>query len=186
MPGDGGVAKASLHVNTVVRSRPRRDKSSADSVSAKLDRNLVTVSADTTLRKLAETFDEKHKAIVCLDSEGLPTAAFTIFDVLRFISDSAKALDGMIDLKEHKVSDLLGTFDVTERWVAMDEKTSMVWPTRIWMRGFCSSLRPDPSRSSRPWRPSARNVECAQKIANLVLLQIDHAIQRLGAIGDET
>jgi CBS domain-containing protein len=112
-------------LNTVVRSRPRRDKSSADSVSAKLDRNLVTVSADTTLRKLAETFDEKHKAIVCLDSEGLPTAAFTIFDVLRFISDSAKALDGMIDLKEHKVSDLLGTFDVTERWVAMDEKTSM-------------------------------------------------------------
>jgi hypothetical protein len=112
-------------LNTVVRSRPRLDNSSTDSVSAKLDRNFVNVDVDTTLQKLAGFVDEKHQAIVCLSSEGVPVAAFTAFDVVRFISDRAKTLDGMIDLKDHKVSDLLSVFDFAGRWVALDEKTSM-------------------------------------------------------------
>jgi hypothetical protein len=112
-------------LSTVVRTRPKRDNSSTDQVSAKLDRNLLNVDPDTTLQALAGSVDEKRQAIVCLDSAGRPSAAFTVFDVLRFISERAKALDGMVDLKDHKVSDLLGTFSHAERWVAMDEKTSM-------------------------------------------------------------
>jgi hypothetical protein len=130
-------------LSTVVRTRPKRDNSSTDQVSAKLDRNLLNVDPDTTLQALAGSVDEKRQAIVCLDSAGRPSAAFTVFDVLRFISERAKALDGMVDLKDHKVSDLLGTFSHAERWVAMDEKTSM----GSGRQGAPETSHPDPRRN---------------------------------------
>lgn len=112
-------------LNTVVRSRPRRDGSDADSVSAKLDRNFVGVGTDTTLQAVLGSVDEKNQAIVCLDAAGAPTAAFTALDVTRFISDQANKLEGMIDLNELKVSDLIQAINFTGRWARMDETTSM-------------------------------------------------------------
>jgi hypothetical protein len=112
-------------LNTVVRSRPRLDGSTADTVSAKLDRNFIGVDVNTTLLNLLGFVDEKHQAIVCLDGAGLPTAAFTTLDVARFVSDRAKTLEGMVDLTEHKVSDLLQSIDLAGRWLGMDEKASM-------------------------------------------------------------
>lgn len=112
-------------LNTVVRSRPRLDGSTADTVSAKLDRNFIGVDVNTTLLNLLGFVDEKHQAIVCLDGAGLPTAAFTTLDVARFVSDRAKTLEGMVDLTEHKVSDLLQAIDLAGRWLRMDEKASM-------------------------------------------------------------
>ncbi len=112
-------------VNTVVRTRPRLDGTNADTVSAKLDRNFVAVDPATTLQTIVGAVDEKHQAIVCLDAAGAPTAAFTSHDVARFVSDRAKELAGMIDLAEHKVSDLLNAIDLSGRWIGMDEKSSM-------------------------------------------------------------
>jgi hypothetical protein len=112
-------------LNTVVRSRPRLDSSNSDTVSAKLDKNFVDVDMNTTLQTIVNSVDEKHQAIICLDASGLPMAAFTSLDVARFVSDRAKELEGMVDLAEHKVSDLLNAIDLAGRWVGIDEKTSM-------------------------------------------------------------
>jgi hypothetical protein len=103
----------------------RLDGSNSDTVSAKLDKNFVGVNMNTTLQSIVSFVDEKHQAIICLDAAGLPTAAFMALDVARFVSDRAKELEGMVDLAEHKVSDLLKAIDLAGRWVGMDEKSSM-------------------------------------------------------------
>lgn len=112
-------------LNTVVRTRPKLDGSSADALSAKLDKDFVSVDVGTTLQSLTGSVDDKHQPVICMDAAGLPTAAFTILDVARFISDQAKKLEGMVDLNELRVSDLIQAIDFTGRWARMDEKTSM-------------------------------------------------------------
>ena len=117
-------------LSTTVRSRPRLDASSADSIAAKLDRSFLAVESDTTLQQLVASLDDKRHAIVCLDGAGRPTAAFTPLDVIRFVSDRAGQLDGLIELKDHKVSDLLDAMAVADRWIKMDEKAPIAWAVK--------------------------------------------------------
>nr|WP_245295134.1 Abi family protein [Pseudaminobacter manganicus] len=112
-------------VGSIVRTRPRRDGTMANSLATKLDKSFVSTSIDTTLLELIEKADERHQAIVCLKANGSPIAAFTSIDVTRFIAARAKELDGMIALPDHKVSDLLADFDLTNRWAAMDDSTPL-------------------------------------------------------------
>jgi hypothetical protein len=112
-------------LNTVVRSRPKLDGSNSDTLSAKLDKNFVAVDMSTTLQSIIGTVDDKRQAIVCQDAAGSPTAAFTVLDVARYVSDRAKELDGMVDLSQHKVSDFLNAIDLAGRWTRMDEMSSM-------------------------------------------------------------
>ncbi|RDJ00749.1 hypothetical protein B5K05_33295 [Rhizobium phaseoli] len=112
-------------LSTVVRTRPRRDGTNANTLAAKLDPAFVPVKPETGLGELAELLDEKHQAIICLDDKGRPTAAFTVVDAIRFISERAKGLGGMIDLKDHTVSDLLKIANLVDRWTQMDDATPL-------------------------------------------------------------
>lgn len=112
-------------LSTVVRTRPRRDGTNANTLAAKLDPGFVPVKPETGLGELAELLDEKHPVIICLDDKGRPIAALTVVDAIRFISESAKGLGGMIDLKEHTVSDLLKTANLADRWTQMDDATPL-------------------------------------------------------------
>ncbi|PRD40557.1 hypothetical protein C5748_26340 [Phyllobacterium phragmitis] len=108
-------------VGAVVRTRPRRDGTMANSLSTKLDKNYVSAMPDTQLSDLVGAIDEKHAAIICMDQNGRPMAAFTSLDVTRYISARAKELDGLIALTEHTVADLINNIAIDERWVTMDE-----------------------------------------------------------------
>jgi hypothetical protein len=72
-----------------------------------------------------EPLAEKHQAIICLDDKGRPTAAFTVVEAVRFISESAKGLGGMIDLEDHTVLDLLKTANLVDRGTQMDDATPL-------------------------------------------------------------
>jgi len=112
-------------LNTVVRSRPKLDGSNSDTVSAKMDKNFVPVDMNTTLQTVIGAVDEKRQAIICLDAAGSPTAAFTAFDLARYVSDRANELEGMVDLSQHKVSDLVQAINLIGRWLEIDDKSSM-------------------------------------------------------------
>lgn len=79
-------------VGSIVRTRPRRDGTMANSLATRLDTSYVSASLDTTLLKLLEAAHEKSQAIVCLKDDGSPIAAFTSIDVTRFIAARAKEL----------------------------------------------------------------------------------------------
>ncbi|MAW86928.1 MAG: hypothetical protein CMJ42_10405 [Phyllobacteriaceae bacterium] len=108
-------------VGTIVRTRPRRDGIIANSLSTKLDKNFVAVSVDTKLNELTDKIVEKHPAIICVDQDGRPTAAFTSVDVALFIGARAKELEGLVALADHTVNDLIESVPIGDRWVAMDE-----------------------------------------------------------------
>lgn len=111
--------------SSVVRSRPRKDGTSANTLATKLDPSFVAVKTDTCLSELVELIDERHQAIVCLDDNGRPTAAFTSIEAIRYISGSARAVGGMVDLMDHTVSDLISAADLAERWMQLDEVTPL-------------------------------------------------------------
>jgi hypothetical protein len=112
-------------LSTVVRSRPRRDGTNANTLAAKLDPAFVPVKPETPLAELTELLDEKHQAIVCLDQDGRPTAALTVVDAIRFISQCAKGIGGMIDLGEHTVSDLIKAANLSDRWTQLADSTPL-------------------------------------------------------------
>ncbi|OQM73337.1 Abi family protein [Manganibacter manganicus] len=112
-------------VSTVVRSRPRRDGTNANTLSAKLDPAFVSVKRETGLNELAELLDERHQAIICLDDGGRPTAALTVVDAIHFISECAKSVGGLVDLKDHTVADLIKAANLTDRWTQMDDATPL-------------------------------------------------------------
>ncbi|TPJ12254.1 Abi family protein [Mesorhizobium sp. B2-7-3] len=108
-------------LGAVVRSRPRRDGSATNTLASKLDAAFVPVTPETGLSELIDLVEEKPQPILCLDEDGRPTAAFTVLDAIRFISQRAKDLDGLIALHDHRVADLIAATNVTGRWVQMDE-----------------------------------------------------------------
>ncbi|MCM2435970.1 CBS domain-containing protein [Agrobacterium rosae] len=112
-------------LSTVVRTRPRRDGTNANTLAAKLDPGFVPVKPETDLGELAELLDEKHQAIICLDDDGRPIAALTVVDAIRFITECAKRLGGMIDLNDHTVSDLVKVANLADRWTQMDDATPL-------------------------------------------------------------
>ncbi len=112
-------------LSSIVRSRPRRDGTNANTLAAKLDPAFVPVKPETGLNELAELLDDKRQAIVCLDDEGRPTAALTVVDAIRFISECSKELGGMIDLKDHTISDLIKAANAADRWTQIDDATPL-------------------------------------------------------------
>lgn len=108
-------------LSAVVRSRPRRDGSTANTLAGKLDASFVSATPETVLTDLLEHVDEKHQAIICLDEAGRPSAAFTPVDAMRFITSRAKEVGGLIDLHDHKVSDLIADAGIAERWVQLSD-----------------------------------------------------------------
>ncbi|WP_090598084.1 Abi family protein [Pelagibacterium luteolum] len=108
-------------LSAVVRSRPRQDGSTANTLAAKLDASFVSVTPETVLKDLLEHVDEKHQAIICLDNAGRPSAAFTPVDAILFITSRAKEVGGLIDLHDHKVSDLIADAGIAERWAQLSD-----------------------------------------------------------------
>jgi hypothetical protein len=81
----------------------------------------VPVTPETALQDFIGDVDEKHQPIICLDNDGRPTAAFTVLDAIRYISERANELEGMIALGEHTVAHLLDAIDIPPRWAQMVE-----------------------------------------------------------------
>lgn len=112
-------------ISGVVRSRPHRDGTAANTLASKLDSAFVPVKPETALSELLEILDARHQAIVCLDEGGRPVLAFTAVDAVRFISQCAKDVGGLIALGDHTVSDILLLPDLSEKWTQMDDTTPL-------------------------------------------------------------
>lgn len=106
-------------VAAVVRTRPKLAGQIGMPLANKLDPAFLSVTPHTPLSDIFDNFDERHPAIVCVDAAGRPTAAFTLSDVTRYLSQQGKAADGLVALKEHSVANLIAHSNVNGRWSQM-------------------------------------------------------------------
>lgn len=112
-------------VGVAVRTRPRT-RTGADRIIARLDAGFVAVAPETTLLDLFRRATESHPAIVVVDSQGCPTAAFTIAAASAYVAEVAAVDGGLIDLTGHTVADVekyVGGF--AGSWIALNSETAI-------------------------------------------------------------
>jgi len=110
-------------LSSVLRSRPRKDGSSWRFLSSRLDADVQFVSASTPLADILKNFDERHPVVICTDDHGIPLAALNGPDIIKYIASQCKNDDGLIDINEHSVSDVIKKYDLVNRWVTVNESS---------------------------------------------------------------
>ncbi|WP_420730030.1 hypothetical protein [Hwanghaeella sp. 1Z406] len=93
-------------VNIVMRSKPSLKGSAPVSLLDRSDPRFLKVEPSMTLLAIASDEAKSLSAFVCVDG-GVVVGAFTYKQFSHFVSEKALAMDGMIDLKDHKISDLI-------------------------------------------------------------------------------
>ena len=98
-------------VGTVMCSRPNAAGSTTFTLESRTDPNFREVSPESTLTELARSMDRNRVAFVCLEN-GSVTGAFTNQQLANFICEQAVGLEGLVDLSDHTVADVLNSPDV--------------------------------------------------------------------------
>lgn len=93
-------------VSIVMRSRPNLAGTEPVTVESRSDPRFLTVQRTSTLVALGNAEGQNCSAFLCMEN-GQLSGAFTHQQVAHYISRSAVDLDGMIDLNEHTVGDIL-------------------------------------------------------------------------------
>lgn len=112
-------------VGEVLRTRPTRSGTGGTRLSSKLDRTFLRVDATTTIDEIFHKIDYAHPAIVYVDAEGVPQAAFTIFDVIRFVSERSKAEESLLLLTAYNVRDVIKSHVKPDGWRILNEAHSL-------------------------------------------------------------
>ncbi len=106
-------------VSAMIHTRPRGAVAGFISLGTRLAPDFVQVTEETTLDTVADQFNRKRQAAICLDDTGTPIAAFGALELTQYLAAAAKATDGLVAPIEHTVKDLLAAIDVSNAWVAM-------------------------------------------------------------------
>ena len=106
-------------VGTIIRTRPRGAAASFVALQSRLAPDFIPVTEATPLDRVAEQFDRKRQAAVCIDEAGAPIAAFGAPELLQYLVFAAKADGGLLAPADHRVADLLAAINVNGTWVAM-------------------------------------------------------------------
>jgi len=106
-------------VSAVIRTRPRGAAAGFISLQTRLVPDFVRVSETTTLDTVADQFNRKHQAAICVDGAGALIAAFGALELIQYLAATAKATGGLVAPSEHTVRDLLTAIDVSNAWIAM-------------------------------------------------------------------
>lgn len=106
-------------VSAVIRTRPHGPAAGFIPLSTRLAPDFVTVTEAATLDTVADQLDRKCQVVICVDGKGVPTAAFSAFELIQFFAAAAKANAGLVAPVEHTVKDLLAAIDVTDTWITM-------------------------------------------------------------------
>ena len=102
-------------VSTAMRSRPNLAGSAPVTLGDRTDTAFAEVHASTTLAELNKSEGKTEKAIVCTDS-GNFVGAFTQQILAQYITEKAGEADGLIDLNDHTVGDVLKSPGVKETY----------------------------------------------------------------------
>jgi len=112
-------------VGEVLRTRPSRTGAGGETLISKLDQDFLLVNAATTVDDVLHTIDHAHPAIICVDSTGAIEAAFTIFDVISFVSETSKSEDGILLLTAYTVENVIKSRVKSSGWRVLNETHSL-------------------------------------------------------------
>ncbi len=93
-------------INIVMRSKPNLQGSAPVSLLDKSDSKFQKVNLDTRLFKIATDDAKKFSAFVCVD-DGAVVGAFTHKQISHFISDKALEADGMVDMNDYSIAEVV-------------------------------------------------------------------------------
>lgn len=93
-------------VNIVMRSRPNLSGSAPVSLASRADPRFYVVSRTTSLIELCREEAQSCAAFVCVE-DGQATAAFSHQQLSNYLTLKAFELDGLIDLNDHSIEDVL-------------------------------------------------------------------------------
>lgn len=109
-------------VSAVTRTRPKLSGAAANSLESRLDKEFLSVSQATAIKDVVASAVHKHPVIICVDATGRPEAAFTVTDVMLFLSECAAKADGLVALPDHSIGDLINRKSFSAQWLPLDCK----------------------------------------------------------------
>lgn len=110
--------------NVVMRSRPGPTGTAPETFVDRSDPNYQKVTAGESLFNICKANTKAFVAFICIDRDSV-LGAFTHKQLTDYISDQALQLDGMIDLNDHAVSDLLGREEVNRGCLIIDASVAI-------------------------------------------------------------
>ncbi|MFJ1312028.1 hypothetical protein [Agrobacterium sp. P15N1-A] len=112
-------------VGEVLRTRPTRSGANGTTLTSKLDKTFLVVNKDTTLDDLFHQIDHAHPAIICVDATGSVQVAFTIFDVISYVSEISKLEEGLLLLSAYSVENIIKSHVKPGTWRLLNEAHSL-------------------------------------------------------------
>lgn len=110
-------------VHRVMRDKPKASGRPPVTLGDRSDTNFLVVSATDSIKQHCNAMTGSCSAFVCADHTGV-LSAFTKAQLANFIASRADANDGMIDLGDHLISEILESDDVKRGWRALDSGTN--------------------------------------------------------------
>lgn len=111
-------------VGSVIRSRPKLNGATSNTLETRIDKEFIAVTEDSPLLEVVVKSDPRHPVMICVDAAARPQAAFTVNDVLQFISGCAAQAEGLVALQDYRVGDLLRAASFVSQWVVLDEQVA--------------------------------------------------------------
>lgn len=100
-------------INLVIRSRPTLAGSTAFTLESRLDPKFQIVSSSTSLLELAREEAQTNTAFVCMEGDNF-MGAITMQNFARYISAKAIDEDGLIDLNDHTVTNVIDCLELAK------------------------------------------------------------------------
>lgn len=111
-------------IGVVIRTRPRPGIPVGYTLASRADPTFPVVQRSTRLRDLVVRIDDRHPVVVCVDESGSCIGAFTAHDLVHFIERRSRALEGLVDLSELTVGELIGETEPLRTWSTLPGETA--------------------------------------------------------------
>lgn len=93
-------------ISNVIRTRPNKSGSDSVTLASRADKRFLIVEKTTNLNDLAGEEVRRYAAFVCVEN-GRVAGAFTYRDIAQYLLRKALETDGIFDLNDHTVEQLL-------------------------------------------------------------------------------
>lgn len=106
-----------------LRSRPTRAQAHRPVLKDIADPSFLAAPGEVNLRQVLDQLRPDVVAIVRTDAGGVPTAAVTPGQVLDFIVSRSKVADGLVDLNDHDLDEVVRVGNLQNSWIGLAPET---------------------------------------------------------------
>ncbi|SFP23171.1 Abi-like protein [Cohaesibacter marisflavi] len=117
-------------VSAVMRSRPNLAGSAPVTLESKTDKRFIVVERTSKLACLANEEAQTCSAFVCMENENI-VGAITHEQLGQYMATAAMKLDGMVDLNDHSIADVLNIPAVANGFRSMTAESSFFDAVKI-------------------------------------------------------